>query len=221
MRLAELSEGWGEAMCVFLDLTERRRFVWCVITNMPAETILLFSTKQDFSSRFYAESIFLSLFETAKPLGGVCWAGWLESGVLKVRIQGISFDEIRVTMNVFLEGSQRDGHSISVIERQAESTPLPNVQAGEIPWGTVIRQKLTKKLLKLLPEGAYLLSNLYSINTGEEVFSEHLGNAETRESTWRRAVLAGANNRTCRLVWTETDFNGPGLSPVNVRGPRR
>lgn len=188
---------------------------------MPTETILLISPRQDFTSRFYAESIYLSLFETATPLGGVCWAGWLESGVLRVRIQGISLDEIRSTLNVFLEGARSDGNSISVIEQQAEATPLPNVQAGEIPWGTVIRQRLTKKLLMLLPEGAYLMSNLYSPKTGEEVFSEQLGSAETREATWSRAVLAGANNRTCRLVWTESDFNGPGLQPVNVQKPRR
>ena len=186
--------------------------------DMPTETILLISTKQDFASRFHAEGIFYLLFEDAKSLRGVCWAGWLESGVLKVRIQGVSIEKIRLSTNAFLEGAQRRGKTLSVIEQQAELSPLPNIQAGDIPWGTVLRQKLTKKLLMLLPEGAYLLSNHYSSITREEVFSEKLGKAETREETWRRAVLAGANNRTCRLVWTEADFNGPGPRPWEAYG---
>ena len=74
----------------------------------------------------------------------------------------------------------------------------------------MLRQKLTKKLLGLLPEGVYVTSNLFS--GGEEIFSERLGPLETRETTWRRATLAGANNRLCRLLWIEDDFNGPRLT---------
>ena len=98
----------------------------------------------------------------------------------------------------------------SVVEQQVDETPLPDVAAGEIPRGTVLRQKLTKKLLRLLPGGAYITSNLFS--GGEEIFSERLGPPETCATAWRRAMLAGANNRLCRLLWTEDDFNGLNLA---------
>ena len=187
--------------------------------NMPTENILLISGPQDFMGRFEAESLGLSLCNEASRRGGDGWAGWLEPGVLKVRIHGMSLDEIRSLMNAYFESAQKHGRSISIIEQQADATPLPNVIAGEIPWGTVIRQKLTKKLLKILPEGAYLVSNSYS--EGEEIFSERLGAPETRETTWRRALISGANNRLCRLVWKEVDFNGPDLPPQDVQGPAR
>ena len=191
-------------------------------SNMPTETILLISTKnQDFVSRFTVEGLGIALSDELSRLGGACWTGWIELGILKVRIQGVPIDKIRYLMNSCFESEQRKGGTISVVEHQAEVTPLPNVQAGDIPWGTVVRQKLTKKLIKLLPEGAYLLSNVYSSVTGEEKFSVQLGNLATREETWRLAVIAGANNRLCRLVWTEIDFNGFRFPEGNLPKTRR
>jgi hypothetical protein len=128
-------------------------------------------------------------------------------------------DEIRPLMNAYIESMQRHGGTVSWIEQQTRATPLPNIQAGEIPWGTVIRQKLTKRLLKLLPEGVYLVSNSYR-NGGEEIFADRLGGAETREAVWCRAQLTGASNRLCRLIWTTVDFNGPDLPPLHPPEPR-
>ena len=53
-----------------------------------------------------------------------------------------------------------------------------------------------------------------------EIFSERLGPLETRETTWRRATLAGANNRLCRLLWTEDEFNGLSLASSTLRDQR-
>jgi len=188
--------------------------------NMPPEKILLIASPGDFMSRFGVESLGQALCEEASRRGGGGWAGWLESGILKVRIHGMATDEIRPLMNAYIESMQRHGGTVSWIEQQTRATPLPNIQAGEIPWGTVIRQKLTKRLLKLLPEGAYLVSNLHG-SGGEEIFAERLGAAETREAVWCRAQLTGASNRLCRLIWTEVDFNGPDLPSPNPPEPKR
>ena len=188
--------------------------------NIPHENILLISPPGDFISRFGAESLGLALCEEASRRGGGGWAGWLVSGVLKVRIHGMPLDDIRPLMNGFIESMQRNGATASLIEQQTGATPLPNVHAGKIPWGTVIRQKLTKRLLNLFPEGAYLVSNSYC-SGGEEIFAERLGGAETREAVWRRAQVTGASNRLCRLLWTEVDFNGPDLPSPNPPEPKR
>ena len=178
--------------------------------DMSTETVLLISTPQNFANRFEVESLGLTLCNQADRQGGVGWAGWLESGVMKVRIHGAPPDEIRRWTTAYFAAVEKRAKSVSVIEQQAEETPLPNIAAGEIPWGTVLRQKLTKKILRLLPEGVYVTSNLFS--GGEEVYSERVGPLETSENTWRRATVAGANNRLCRLLWTEDDFNGLSLA---------
>ena len=187
---------------------------------MPPENILLISTPGDFMSRFGVEDLGLGLCVQASRRGGAGWAGWLEAGLLKVRIHGMPVDELRSLMNACIESMQIHGNTVSFIEQQTGATSLPKIQTGEIPWGTVIRQKLTKKLLKLLPEGAYLVSN--SGDSGREpIFAERLGGAETREAVWRRAQLTGASNRLRRLVWTEVDFNGPDLPSPHPQEPRR
>ena len=177
---------------------------------MSTETVLLISAPQDFATRFEVESLGLTLCDQASRQGGAGWAGWLESGVLKVRIHRVPLDEIRTLLNANFASALEKAQKFSVVEQQLEEAPLPNVAAGEIPWGTVLRQKLTKKLLRLLPEGVYVTSNLFS--GSEEIFSERPGSLETRETTWRRATLAGANNRLCRLLWTEDEFNGLSLA---------
>ena len=173
---------------------------------MDTETILLISAPQDFANRFEVESLGLTLCDLASRQSGAGWAGWLESGVLKVRIHGISLDEVREWTSAYFAAAEKKAKSISVVEQQATKIPLPDVAVGEIPWGTVLRQKFTKKLLHLLPEGACVTSSVFG--AGEKIFSEHLGPLETRERTWRRATLAGANNRLCRLLWTKDDFGG-------------
>ena len=129
---------------------------------------------------------------------------------MKVRIQRVPSEEVHLLMNAYFTTAERTAKSVSVVEQQVEEMPLPDIAAGDIPWGTVVRQKFTKKLLGLLPEGAYVVSTVY--NGSEEALSEKLGPPETREAFWRRAVLAGVNNRLCRLVWTDIDFNGLSLA---------
>ncbi len=172
---------------------------------MSTETVLLIIAPNDFTSRLDVESLGLELCDAVNRRGGAGWAGWLESGALKVRIQRVPPDEVHLLMDAYFTTAEKAAKSVSLVEQQVEETPLPDIAAGNIPWGTVVRQKLTKKFLGSLPEGAYVASTVY--NGTEEALSEKLGPPESRETVWRRAVLAGANNRLCRLVWTDVDFN--------------
>lgn len=172
---------------------------------MDGETVLLISGDPDAWARFQIESVGNSLTELVAREGGVAWAGWTENG-LKVRIQGFSTETLRELLDAYLAAVQKRHGASSVVEQQVPASPLPDIAAGEIPWGTVLRQKLTKKFLYALPEGACVVSNLYGGD--EEIFAERVGPPESREIIWKRAVLAGANNRLCRVVWTQVDFDG-------------
>jgi hypothetical protein len=100
---------------------------------MSAETVFLISAPQDYMNRFEVESLGLTLCDQASKRGGAGWAGWLESGVLKVRLHRLPLEETRMLMNAYFASAEKRAKSISVVEQQAEETPLPNVIAGEIP----------------------------------------------------------------------------------------
>ena len=178
---------------------------------MAMETVLLISGNQDFASRLTTETVGLSLCLEARHRGGDGWAGWLRTGDLTVRIHGFPLATFHTYMDACFASIGQTASSVRVVEKQVEKTPLPNVKAGDIPWGTLIREKLTKKLLKLLPEGAYVVSNLYAGH--EEIFAVRLLGKGTRDDLWGRAVRVGANKGLCRLVWTDVDFNGPPMMP--------
>lgn len=126
---------------------------------MSTESVLLISGKPDWGSRFSMECLGLGMCECTTRRGGKAWAGWLPSGALKIRIQGLAPDEIRKMMTAYFSAIERRHGSLSVVEQQVAPAPLPNVVAGDIPWGTVICEKLTRRLLQILPEGAYIHSN--------------------------------------------------------------
>ncbi|MHA3774471.1 hypothetical protein ACXR0O_23350 [Verrucomicrobiota bacterium sgz303538] len=173
--------------------------------SIDNETVLLISGASDAWARFQIESVGNSLTELVAREGGAAWAGWTENG-LKVRIQRFSTETLRELLDAYLATVQKRQGASCVVEQQVPASPLPDNAAGEIPEGTVFRQKLTKKFLDALPEGACVVSNL--CGGDEEIFAERVGPPESRETIWKRAVLAGANNRLCRVVWTQGDFDG-------------
>jgi hypothetical protein len=113
----------------------------------PSETVLLISGKVSWLSRFNIESAGLSLCDLARKGNGDGWAGWLPSGAMQVRLHGMSLEDIHILMDAFFVSAVKAAESVSVAERQAAAAPLPDINGGDIPWGTVIRQPLTKTLL--------------------------------------------------------------------------
>jgi len=132
---------------------------------------------------------------------GRVWAGW-EDECLKVRIQKLSASLLRVGIQTIIEAKIEVGGTLSIIEKQVPIAPLPDLHAS-IPWGTIMRPpRLTKKLMFLLPRGAYLLSHR-GFN-GISVFAEKLG--KNREGAWQRAIKAKAVGRRCCITWSATQF---------------
>ena len=182
-------------------------------SNNMKEKVLLISCPQDWKARFDIESIGTGLCDQVERQGGKGWAGWTDAG-LKIRLHGMPAGLLNELMTTYFDAAKKLGEAVSVAEQEVNATPLPDLDAGEIPWGTVIRRKLTKKLLKSLPDGVWLASNL--IHGSEEVLLDRIGPTATREVVWKRAVLVGANNRLCRVVWYEVDFDSPNLAGRNI-----
>ena len=129
---------------------------------------------------------------------------------MKVCIRRVPLEDIRRWTNAYFASAEKRAKSVSLVEQQAEEDAV----ARCCHWGNFLgygpTAKTHEKLLRTLPAGVYGTSNLFS--GGEEIFSERLGPLETRETAWRRATHTGANNRLCRLLWTEEDVNGLSLA---------
>jgi hypothetical protein len=67
------------------------------------------------------------------------------------------------------------------------------------------RGKLTKKFLKELPEGLFLVSNLTDKNMNA-VFAEAVSPQSARDDQWKRIVRAEAAQRLCHVFSNEQDY---------------
>lgn len=152
---------------------------------------------------YEVEGYGIALCVFVRDAGGRAAAFWGYHGV-SVRIQGLPRKLVRVGTKVLIDSTIAAKGTLSVVEREEASAPLPDLQMA-IPWGTVFLRppRLTKRLIYLLPRRAYVVSHR-SIN-GQAVFAEKLGNH--RDFAWQRAVEAKAAGRSCHLAWSVRQFN--------------
>lgn len=66
-------------------------------------------------------------------------------------------------------------------------------------------EKLTKRFLMELPEGVYLVSNVYE-QKGKPAFAENVSPLPERNKQWERIVEAFANHRLCDVFETKKDY---------------
>jgi len=59
-----------------------------------------------------------------------------------------------------------------------------------------LHEKLTKKFFRELPEGYFLMSNVFS-DFGVSCFFEKISSDATRDDQWQRIKAAHADQRTC------------------------
>ena len=124
-----------------------------------------------------------------KKLGASVWVGRSQQEAV-LRIQDIEPSKVNDLVPQ-LAGYYRDTNPVHIVQRQVPATPLPGEKGEELPLGTALRERLTKRLLMILPTGSRIISNCFG--TG---FNEVLGPRETREETWKRAVKMRAAGRT-------------------------
>ena len=66
-------------------------------------------------------------------------------------------------------------------------------------------KKLTKRFLMELPEGVYLVSNVYE-QKGKPAFAEKVTPLSERNKQWQKIVNARANHRLCDVFKTNKDY---------------
>ena len=66
-------------------------------------------------------------------------------------------------------------------------------------------EKLTKRFLMELPEGVYLVSNVYE-QKGKPAFAEKVTPLSERNKQWQKIVNARANHRLCDVYKTKKDY---------------
>lgn len=74
--------------------------------------------------------------------------------------------------------------------------------------------KLTKKYLMSLPEGFYLMSNIFPTNPMQSRFAEKVAPLNLRKDQWNRIVKADVHQRVCHVFETEEEYK-KWLSDVN------
>ena|ERR1051326_8099240 len=160
----------------------------------------------------------------AKKAGASCLAWW-KDGVLTIAIQDMSPSMVARLATDFTRFVTGDGKAIEIIQRDEIPVPGGRLAESNLNPHALIRQKLTRKLLFDLPEGAFVVSNCFK--GSHSSFAEQLGSAETRSQAWLRAVEARAAGRLCQVVWTESEFlaaschQGVTPSPPEDDAPRR
>jgi hypothetical protein len=88
-----------------------------------------------------------------------------------------------------------------VIEERA--TPEMNIESPGILPGEIASERLTKKFLTGLPDGAIVVGN--GRRDGFPDFWCRLDHGQDRARIWMRAVNAGAAQRTCHVYWNSRD----------------
>lgn len=168
---------------------------------MSSETVVQIVAPSDAESRWRLEQVAHCLRKIVEERGGNLWAGWTDA-LLRIRIQGVPRHRFENPFNAGIEFFGKD-KPIRVVTREEPRRPLPDLASGEIPWGTVMREKLTKRLLKLLPEGSRFTFRVLPCGRTLQVV---VGTPDTRDETWEDVKKAGGAYRLIRLVWTDEDF---------------
>jgi hypothetical protein len=143
----------------------------------------------------------LSFADEAKKRGGKARCFKTANSVI-VEQSGISRDQIEPLINCLGSSHSMNVSTLSVIVEERDAPEIDLDAEGVIP-GEITRERLTKKFLFGLPDGAIVIGNW--ISNGEPTFAVRLEPGRDRSRIWRRAVNAQADQRICSVYWNPED----------------
>ena len=150
--------------------------------------------------------IALSFRDYARRHDGSAMA-WHRRGTAVVAIQGIADVELDQMATACVHRLKADGAELVIQIRGNVPVPEGKKLGTSLAFGSIIHERLTKRLLMMLPEGAYVLSTISkSTNAFESVFTGPVGPRSDREAVWQRAVEVGADSKICHVVWSEAEL---------------
>jgi len=115
------------------------------------------------------------------------------SKLVQIDLQGVTREQVDPWIAAFGEFLIKAGASIKIVAVSTKATAPHGIIVGEY-----LRQKLTRKLLFSLPDGAYVMSN---VSTTTLQLKKH----SDRERLWEQAVKDGIAQHTATVVWNASD----------------
>ena len=152
------------------------------------------------------EGASVSICKEAEKRGWYASGRWSKTGI-RIRLQNHDKRALADMVQALVRCAEKDCWTLTIIEK---SSPLEAEQAdqagpGQIQWGALIHEKLTRKLLNRLPEGAFVVSNCFA--GSESIFAERVPPMRYRAPFWHKAKHARAVGRVCHILWSEEDFD--------------
>jgi hypothetical protein len=176
--------------------------------SQPRKTDLILCSVDPATQR-NLEGFSISICKEAKKRGWYASADWTKAGI-KIHLQNHDQRRLAEIVQALILGAQKDSWTLAIIEKPcrcptSEEEETKQVDSGQIKWGSLIHEKLTLKLLDRLPQGAFVVSNLF--NGTHSIFAEQVLSRRNRRSVWLRAKQAHAAGRLCNVLWSREDFD--------------
>ena len=158
------------------------------------------------STRRGLEGVGLSISKQAEKRGWYASARWVDGGIT-IRLRNHDEHLLAELVQAFVRCAAKEGWTLTIVEKSAPSEPeqVGRTEAGQIQWGALIHEKLSRKLLNSLPEGAFVVSNCFA--RSKSIFAERVPGMRYRPGLWQKAKDVGAAGRTCHVLWSEQDFD--------------
>jgi hypothetical protein len=137
---------------------------------------------------------------------GSC-VGHVTDTLVILEICAPSLDSFRELIDTYVEGGKRHGRHLRAIITQKDGPTITPTQADLARSLTPQHAKLTKRFLMSLPAGVFVASNVFGGPGLTPSFAEAVGDStEARTEQWKRAVAAGAGQRSCHVFPNEARF---------------
>jgi hypothetical protein len=170
---------------------------------MKTERVLFIRCGPSADDRRRIEDFSVAICRHAEKLAWKAQARWTKKGIL-VRLRNADAALLHELVTSFTHAAERDGLSLQIAEISRVASKQWRSDNGEIPWGTIIHENLTLRLIRRLPEGALIVSNLLA--GGHPILAVRISkNTIALSHIWDRARRSGAAGRMCRVAWSETD----------------
>jgi hypothetical protein len=175
------------------------------LTMSSAETELCLYSPEP-STRRGLEGVGLSIRKQAEKRGWYASARWIDGGIT-IRLRNHDEHLLAELVQAFVRCAAKEGWTLTIVEKSVPSEPkqVGRTESGQIQWGALIHEKLSRKLLNSLPEGAFVVSSCFAHS--KSIFAERVPGMRYRSGLWQKAKDVGAAGRTCSVLWSEQDFD--------------
>jgi hypothetical protein len=173
---------------------------------MSSEETELYLYSPEPSTRRGLEGVGVSICKLAQKRGWYASARWIERGIA-IRVHNHDEHVLAEYVQAFVRCAQKEGSTVTIVKKSVPSQPDPvhQTDSGQIQWGALIHEKLSRKLLNSLPEGAFVVSNCFA--GSKSIFAERVPGMRYKPGLWQKAKDVGAAGRTCSVLWSEQDFD--------------